>query len=87
MTSDAPLVKIKMIEGSLRCFAMGLVGVLPFIGIPFAVVAINDFRKVFFNRSNYWNPAEIYLRVGMACATAGILLDLLIVGIILIQIS
>jgi len=87
MTSDAPLVKIRLIERSWRCFAFGIVAILPVIGIPFAVVAINSFRQVFFGRSNVWNPAERYLRVGMACATLGVLLDLLIAGIIAIEIS
>ena len=87
MNPDGSLDKIDLIQSSLRCFACGIIGLLPFIGIPFAVAAIWDFRRIFFGKSNLWNPAEPYLRVGMACGTAGILLDLLIVAAIVIQIS
>ena len=29
-------IKIAMIKGSMRCFAFGMLGLLPFIGLPFA---------------------------------------------------
>jgi hypothetical protein len=87
MNSTVPYDKIHMIEGSLRCFAFGLLGLLPLIGIPFAVLAIGNFRTVFFSKSKLWNPAERYLRVGLSCAAAGILLHLLAVAVIVIEIS
>ena len=87
MNSTVPYDKIHLIEGSLRCFAFGLTALLPLIGIPFAVIALANFRTVFFSKSKLWNPAERYLRVGLACAIASILLHLLIVAAIVIQIS
>ena len=86
MNSHPALDKIEMIERSLRCFACGLLGLLPFIGIPFAVVAIRDFLRLFLCKEP-WNPAGRYLRVGGACATAGILLNLLLVAAIVLQVS
>jgi hypothetical protein len=87
MNPDGSLDKIDLIGLSLRGFACGIIGLLPFIGIPFAVAAIWDFRRIFFRKSNLWNPAAPYLRVGLACATFGLLLDLLIVAAIVIEIS
>jgi hypothetical protein len=79
--------KIDLIRRSLRCFACGMIGLLPFIGIPFAVAAIWDFRRAFFGKSNLWNAAGPYLHFGFACAMAGILLDLLIVIAIISEIA
>ena len=87
MNPDGSMDKIYLIRSSLRCFACGIIGLLPFIGIPFAVAAIWNFRRVFFGKSNLWNPAAPYLSIGAACATFGLLLDLLIVTAIVIQIS
>jgi hypothetical protein len=87
MNSTVPYDKIHMINGSLRCFAFGLLALLPLIGIPFAVISISNFRSVFFSKGTLWNPAERYLRIGLACATAGILLHLLAVAAVVIQIS
>jgi hypothetical protein len=87
MNPDGSMDKIDLMRSSMRCFACGIAGLLPLIGIPFAVAAIWDFRRMFFGKSNLWNPAELYARVGLACAVFGILLDLLIVAAIVIQIS
>jgi hypothetical protein len=87
MNRDGSMDKIDLIRSSLRCFACGIIGLLPFIGIPFAVAAIWDFRRVFFGKSTLWNAAQPYLSIGAACATFGLLLDLLIVTAIIIQIS
>ena len=39
MNADAA-AKIAMLRGSVRCFVLGLVGLLPFIGLPFAILAL-----------------------------------------------
>ena len=38
--NDIPAVKIKMMKGSIRCLVFGLLGLLPVIGLPFALAAI-----------------------------------------------
>lgn len=86
MKSGGPVYKIELIERSQRCFACGIVGLVPFLGIPFAVMAIRDFLHLAFCEGP-WNPARTYLRVGMICGAAGILLDLAIVGAIIINIT
>ena len=86
MKSGGPIYKIELIERSVRSFAFGIIGLVPFFGIPFAVMAIRDFLYVAFCHGP-WNPTQNYLRTGMICGVAGILLDLIIVGIIVIQVT
>ena len=35
-----PADKVRVIEQSLRCFAFGLLGLIPLLGLPFAVLAV-----------------------------------------------
>ena len=86
MISPEQIYKVELIERSLRCFGCGIVGLVPFLGIPFAVVAIRDFLHVAFCKDP-WNPAHRYLSFGMLCATVGILLNLLIVAAIVTQLA
>ncbi len=71
-----PMGKIALIQHSPRCFGRGLLGLLPIIGLPFAVAALVSFVRVAFNRGSEWNPAERYLSWGVACAVLGLLLTL-----------
>jgi hypothetical protein len=85
MKSKTPFDKAQVIERSLRCFEFGIVGLLPVIGLPFAMVALGAFAQVKRHRTSVWNPAERYLRIGSSCAAAGLGLTLLIVSAIAIQ--
>lgn len=86
MNATAPFDKVQVIERSLRCFAFGITGLLPVIGVPFAVIALNNFTQVKRHKGSIWNPAGRYLGTGALCATAGLGLSLLIVSAIAIQI-
>ena len=59
MNND-PAVKIAMIKGSLRCFTFGMLSLLPFIGIPFSVLALLHAGKVRMREKQYWNVARPY---------------------------
>ena len=85
MNAKAPFDKVQVIERSLSCFAFGIIGLLPVIGVPFAVIALGNFAQVKRRKGSLWNPAERYLRTGSCCATAGLGLSLLIVSAIAIQ--
>ena len=37
--------KIKMLKSSMQCFVFGLLGLLPVIGLPFALAALVDFGE------------------------------------------
>lgn len=75
--------KIEMIERSLSCFRLGLVGLLPVIGIPWAMMALAQYGRVKRGRGAAWNPAQRYLFWGALCARMG-LWPLLILGVLLV---
>lgn len=77
--------QVVMIRRSLRCFACGLVGILPGIGIPFAVVALGDYLHVSQHKGAVANPAEHYLRWGAYGAVAGLLLTMFLAALIAVQ--
>lgn len=73
MNPTAPLVKIDVIEGSVRCFVLGLLGLVPVLGIPMIIMASDQHRRVKRIRAE-WNPAERYLHWGEVCARLGVVL-------------
>lgn len=74
MNSAAPMVKIEMIELSARCFFLGLLSLLPVIGLPMLVLALRHHRRVCQIRNGHWNPAHRQLHWGVVCARMGVVL-------------
>jgi len=70
MNADAQ-VKIRLLRNSLRCFAWGLLGLLPVIGLPFAFAALAISGKVRADQKNHWNAARQYWIWGVVSAMAG----------------
>ena len=66
--------KIQMLKSSLECFAFGLLGLLPLIGFPFAVVALIISGKVRVRQKKFWNAAKPYWIWGIVCGSLGIFL-------------
>jgi hypothetical protein len=56
--------KSEAIRRSLLCFQFGLVGLVPVIGIPWAVMAMTQYQRVKLGWDSGWNPAERYLLWG-----------------------
>ena len=80
---NAAADKIKMIKTSLRCLVFGLLGFIPFIGIPFALASLwlsFSARKM---ERNLWNPARPHRLGGLICASIS-LLNWSILGTILV---
>ena len=72
--SDSPLGhRIAAVRSSLRCFVYSLVGLVPLIGIPFAVAAIVKSRQVREASIFDWNPADRYLRAARRLGPLGFL--------------
>jgi hypothetical protein len=67
------VAKIRMIKASLRCFAFGLLALLPVIGIPFGIVALFFSGQVRAGKKRFWNPAQPYWICGVLCAAIGII--------------
>jgi hypothetical protein len=72
MKPATPLSKSEMIERSILCLKWGLWGMLPVIGIPMAIVALQHYGRVKRGKGALWNPAQRYLFWGALCARAGL---------------
>ena len=70
MNSD-PEAKIRMLKGSLHCLVCGLLGLLPVIGLPFAIVALILSGKVRQQERRFWNAAQPYRIGGVVSAAVG----------------
>jgi hypothetical protein len=73
--------KVRIIEGSLRCFVAGCLAMIPLLGFFPAVVAIYSFHSVRSLAGPAWNPAHGYLVAGCVLAWLGIALT--VVGLAL----
>ena len=71
-STPPPLTKVEMIERSLSCFRLGLVGLIPLIGVPFAVRSLQHAHRVKHGQGAVWNPAQRYLFWGALCARMGL---------------
>jgi hypothetical protein len=85
--SDSPLRRrIAAIELSLRCFVYSLVGLVPLVGLPFAMAAIVRSRRVPKADAPDWNPANRYLAAARRLAPLGFLTSavfLVLAGVVL----
>lgn len=72
-TDTGALKRIEAINRSLRGFTLGLISLLPVIGIPFAVAALAQGRRATRLSGREWNPAGHYARAGSRLALLGLL--------------
>ncbi len=64
---------IAQIEASLRCFVFSLLGLIPFVGLPFCVAAMLRTRKLQKQGLGGFNPADPYLKAASRIAPFGLL--------------
>lgn len=69
--------RIRVIEGSLRCFIAGCLALIPFLGIFPAAIAIYSFHRVRRLTGDGWNPARGYLNWGVALGWLGLAFTLI----------
>ena len=69
--NNIPAAKIKMMKASIRCLIFGLLGLLPIIGLPFALAALWLSGLVRAKEKLFWNAARPYRIWGVACAAIG----------------
>lgn len=77
------VAKIAMLEDSVRCLVFGMLGLLPFIGLPFALVALWLAGRVRKREKQYWNAAKPLRIWGSVCGGAGAVIWGLVCGIII----
>ena len=70
MNTDAS-AKIKMLNSSMQCFVFGLLGLIPLIGLPFALAALWISGRVRGKEKQMWNAAQPYRTWGVVCAAGG----------------
>jgi hypothetical protein len=83
--SSPPGDRIETIKLSLRSYVYSLVGLVPIVGIPFAVLAISLSRKARATSAD-WNPADRYLNAARRLGPLGLLMTVgflvLVVGVL-----
>lgn len=67
-------VKLKMMKASIRCLAFGLLGLLPLIGVPFALAGLWASFSARRQERYFWNPARPHRIIGLICAAFGALI-------------
>ncbi len=85
---QTPAEKIRMLKQSLGCFYLALAGLVPVLGLPFAVAAVRARSRVQLESQGEWNAAQPYLRRGLILAVVGTLVSLmtlLLIGLALIN--
>jgi len=63
--------KVRMLKSSLHCCVCGLLGLLPGIGLPFAIAALVISGKVRAGQKKHWNAGRPYWIWGLVCAIVG----------------
>lgn len=80
-----PIDQVEMIRRSQRCFVCGVIGFLPVIGLPFAVVALGDYVHVSQLKGPHPNPLQRYVRWGAYGSIAGLLLTVFLGALVAVQ--
>jgi hypothetical protein len=65
--------RIAAVKSSLRCFVYSLIGLVPLIGIPFAIAAVVRGRQVSGVDRLGWNPGDRYLKAARRLGPLGFL--------------
>jgi hypothetical protein len=78
-----PTAKIQMLKSSMKCFVFGLLGLIPVIGLPFALAALWISGRVRIKEKLFWNAARPYRIWGVVCAGVGTVLWLGILAIVI----
>ncbi len=66
-----PEQKLFVLEGSLGVFTLGLLSLLPLVGLVLSPLALWRFFAIWSVAGKEWNPARSYLNLGLAFAFFG----------------
>ena len=69
--NDLATAKLNMLQNSFLCLWFGLLGLVPFIGLPFGVAALLLAGRIRRQEKRFWNAAKPYRICGAACAGVG----------------
>jgi hypothetical protein len=82
---DGAIRRIEAIKQSLRGFVLGMIGVLPLIGIAPAIGTLWISSRVRSRLGKQWNPASAYLKCGVVLAVLGLVISSLLIGVLLLE--
>jgi len=71
------LARVEVIRHSLGCFVWGWLGLVPWLGLPFAYLAWVQSSRARRGEQVTWNPAKPYRVAGMVLARIGVFLTIL----------
>ena len=77
-----PAAKIELMKASTRCLILGMLGLLPVIGLPCALAALWLAGRIRAREKQLWNPAQPYRLIGVACAAVGTI-GWLVIGLLI----
>jgi hypothetical protein len=86
MNTDAD-AKIQLLNSSMRCFVFGLLGLIPAVGLPFALAALWISGRARAKEKQMWNAARSYRTWGVVCAAGGTIFWGFILTIIIYQVA
>ena len=81
--NDIAAAKIKMLKGSTQCLVFGMLGLLPVIGLPFAVAALWISGQVRGAEKRFWNAGKSYRIIGTGCAAFGMVFWFFLISLII----
>jgi hypothetical protein len=70
--------RVRVINLSLRCFTLGWLALIPFLGMLPAFLAMACFNRTRREAGDEWNPARGYLLWGATLAWCGLALSALL---------
>ncbi len=76
-----PAERIRVIERSLRCFVLGLFGLVPLLGLPAAFIAIHLHARIHNDTGERWNPAGAYSSFGCILSWIGVAVSVVMLGL------
>jgi uncharacterized protein YacL len=75
--------KIAMLKDSMRCLTFGLFGLVPVIGLPFAILSLWVGWMVARQEEEFWNAAKPLRIWGILCGWVGVIISMLIAGLVI----
>jgi hypothetical protein len=68
-----PAAKLEMMKASIRCLVLGLMSLLPIIGVGYALPGLWYSFVARRHERYFWNPAKPHRILGLICASFGAL--------------
>ena len=86
-TTSIPTVRIRMMEASLRCHSLGLMALIPVIGLPMALMACAYSVQASKHEKYFWNPAKSLRKIGFVCGIIATLTWTVVIALVIWRIS